>query len=187
MGESLLIDIQSGNAGAFEEVFNEYYSSLCRYALKYVDDPDESEEIVQNTFVKFWNKRESIRITGSLKSYLYQAVKNESLNQLKHLKVVKSYEGSQQNKYQSDESDTLVAKELQNKIDGSLAKLPAERKKIFLMSRNEGLKYREIADKLGISIKTVENQMGKALKYFRYELVDYLSIGVLVIIKYLIF
>jgi len=185
--ETLLKDIQSGDAGAFEEVFNEYYTSLCYYALKYVDDPDQSEEIVQNTFVKFWNKREQIRIAGSLRSYLYQAVKNESLNHIKHLKVVKSFEGSHQNKNQSDGSDILITQELQNKIDGSLAKLPVERKKIFLMSRNEGLKYREIAEKLGISIKTVENQMGKALKLFRSELIDYLSIGLLVLIKYLNF
>ncbi len=153
--------------------------------MKYVDDPDESEEIVQNSFVKFWNKKEEITISSSLKSYLYQAVKNESLNHIKHLKVVKSYEGSHKNDYQSDGSDALVTQELQNKIDSSLAKLPVERKKIFLMSRNEGLKYREIADKLDISIKTVENQMGKALKFFRSELVEYLSIGLLVLIKYL--
>ncbi len=185
MQDSLLNDIQSGDAAAFEEVFNEYYSSLCRYALKFVGDPDESEEIVQNSFVKFWNKKEQITISTSLKSYLYQAVKNESLNHIKHLKVVKLHEGSQQNKYESDGSDTLVAKELQNKIEDSLAKLPAERKKIFLMSRNEGLKYRGIADKLDISIKTVENQMGKALKFFRSELIEYLSIGLLVLFKYL--
>ncbi len=185
MRESLLNDIQSGDTGAFEEVFNEYYSSLCRYALIYVGDPDESEEIVQNSFVKFWNKKKQITISTSLKSYLYQVVKNESLNHIKHLKVVKSFEGSHHNKNKGDASDTLIAKELQYKIDASLAKLPVERKKIFLMSRNEGLKYREIADKLGLSIKTVENQMGKALKFFRSELVDYLSLGLLVLIKYL--
>lgn len=185
MQDNLLNDIQAGDAAAFEEVFNEYYSSLCRFALNFVGDPDESEEIVQNSFVKFWNKKEQITISTSLKSYLYQAVKNESLNHIKHLNVVKSHEGRQENKYESDGSDLLVTQELQYKIDDSLAKLPVERKKIFLLSRNEGLKYREIADKLDISIKTVENQMGKALKFFRSELVEYLSLGLLVIIKYL--
>jgi len=181
--DSLLARILTADVVAFEEVFNRYYEALCRYALNFVGDPDESEEIVQNTFVKFWEKKELITIFHSLKSYLYQAVKNESLNHIKHLRVVKAYEGSQGKKDQGNGSNALVAQELQNKIDISLAKLPAERKKIFLMSRNEGLKYREIAEKLGISIKTVENQIGKALKYFRTELIDYLTIGLIVMIK----
>jgi len=174
--------IYAGDVKAFESVFEYYYQQLCSFTLKYLKDPDDAEEVVQDTFVKFWNKRKEINITSSLKSYLYQSVKNASLNRIQHLKVVRDHEESHvkpTSAYQS--SDPLVEMELQEKINSSLEQLPPERKKIFLMSRNEGLKYKEIAEKLNISIKTVENQMGKALKFMRTELAEFMSVGLLML------
>ena len=183
---TLLEGIKSGNSSYYERVFRKYYQSLCLFALKYVRDPDEAEEIVQDMFVRVWQKRATLAISDSLKSYLYQAVRNACLNHLKHKNVKLEY---QKNTIDSSPStnagDTLVALELEVKIRETLGKLPSERKKIFLMSRNEGFKYREIAEKLNISVKTVENQMSKALKFLKSELTDFLGITILVIIKIL--
>jgi RNA polymerase sigma-70 factor (ECF subfamily) len=174
--------IYAGDVKAFESVFEYYYQQLCLFTLKYLKDPDDAEEVVQDTFVRFWNKRKEINITSSLKSYLYQSVKNSSLNRIQHLKVVRDHEQSHVESISTPEpSDPLVEMELQEKINSTLELLPPERKKIFLMSRNEGLKYKEIADKLKISVKTVENQMGKALKFLRTELAEFMSVGLLLI------
>lgn len=177
-------EIKSGNASYFEDIFRKYYQSLCLFALKYVKDHDDAEEIVQDMFVRIWQKRAELTIATSLKSYLYQAVRNTCLNHLKHNNIKLEYQRNTiESSPSTDVSDTLVALELEVKIQGTLDKLPPERKKIFLMNRNEGLKYREIAEKLNISIKTVENQMGKALKFLKTELIDFLSIVILISVK----
>lgn len=180
----LLEGIKSGNASYYEEVFRKYYQSLCLFALKYVRGPDEAEEIVQEMFVKIWQKKESLAVTTSLKSYLYQAVRNACLNHLKHINVKLEYQKRAiDTSSTANAGDTLVALELEARITETLNKLPPERKKIFLMSRNEGLKYREIAEKLNISIKTVENQMSKALQFLKTELMDFLSVITLIVVQ----
>lgn len=180
----LLERIKSGNASYYEEVFRKYYQSLCLFALKYVKDPDEAEEIVQEMFVRIWQKKESLAVTTSLKSYLYQAVRNACLNHLKHNNVKLEYQKRAIDATSAaNAGDTLVALELEARITETLNKLPPERKKIFLMSRNEGLKYREISEKLNISIKTVENQMSKALQFLKTELMDFLVVITLIIVQ----
>ncbi|MDN5202425.1 RNA polymerase sigma-70 factor [Fulvivirgaceae bacterium BMA10] len=181
---SKLENIKSGDVSSFEQIFRQYYQSLCLFALKYVKDPDDAEEIVQDVFVKIWQKKDVLDIAISLKSYLYQAVRNASLNHLKHIQVKLEYEKNLVNSpSRTDTADTVIASELEAKIYEAVHKLPPERKKIFLLNRNEGLKYREIADQLNISVKTVESQMGKALKFLRMELVDFLSIVVLLFVQ----
>ena len=182
----LLAGIKSGNASCFEEVFRKYYQPLCLFALKYLKDPDEAEEIVQELFVRIWQKNQASDINTSLKSYLYQAVRNTCLNTLKHNAVKLEYQKNATGPSpQENAGDSLVALELEIRIREALDQLPPERKKIFLMSRQEGLKYREIAGKLNISVKTVENQMSKALKFLKAELIDFLSIIILMIVKIL--
>lgn len=147
---------------------------------------DQSEEVVQEVFLNYWDKRTTLAVTGSLKAYLYRSVRNACLNQLKHQKVRNSYVLIQTGILKEEESrvsDNVVQMELQQKIDTSIEELPSERKKIFKLSREEGLKYKEIADQLGLSVKTVEAQMGKALKYLRENLAEYLP--VIVILAYL--
>lgn len=176
--------IRSGDVKAFEAIFASYYQPLCHYSMKFIRDPDEAEEVVQDMFVRFWNKRNELNITVSLKSYLYQSVKYACLNRLKHQKVVRAHEQHHIRQSSANEdSDVLVEQELEDKIQASLEKLPPERKKIFLMSRNEELKYKEIAEKLNISIKTVENQMGKALKLLREELAEFLVITMISLLE----
>ncbi len=171
--------IQLGDEQAFEQVFRQYYSLLCGFAKKYTADIDEAEEVVQDVFYNFWMKRASIDIQGSIKSYLFTAVRNTCLNQIKHRNIVANHANHvqwQESAPQFHDSNTMELSELRQKIDDCIAKMPPERKKIFIMNRHEGLKYREIADQLNISIKTVEAQMGKALKYLRESLADYLPL-----------
>ncbi|MBL7719924.1 MAG: RNA polymerase sigma-70 factor [Flavipsychrobacter sp.] len=163
---------------AFEQAFREHFKALHAYAFTIIKDGDDAEEIVQNVFVKLWERREQLGQIDSLKAYLYRATYNDSLNYLKHNKVKAAYEtyakatGSDRN----DPVDTLSTRELQAKIDKALNELPEQCRTIFQMSRFEELKYREIADQLGLSVKTIENQMGKALKVLREKLADCLPL-----------
>lgn len=169
--------IKKGDKNAFESLFKTYYSQLCAYANKFVTDIDDSEEIVQEMFYQVWQKREDLNILISLKSYLFRSVHNSCLNYLKHKNIQQKHverslyeQANQSYKF----PDSIETSELQNKIRIAIEKLPTERKKIFLMIRYDSLKYSEVAAKLGISVKTVENQMGSALKFMREELKDYL-------------
>lgn len=181
--------IQEGDERAFELVFRSLYAILCTFANKYLKDTDQAEEVVQEVFYNYWNKRESLEITGILDAYLYSSVRNACLNHLKHQDVRKAYNHAQQIELKAEEQrpkDSLLELELEEKIEGCLSQLPTERQKIFRMSREDDQKYQEIANKLGISIKTVEAQMGKALKSLRECLKDYLSImiGLILCILY---
>lgn len=138
-------------------------------------DPDEAEDLVQQAFVKLWEKRTSLDITWSVKSYLYKMVHNAALNQIRHAKTKEKYHQFNaqplENAHEMPE-DTLP--ELRQKFQKALQDLPPQCRNIFELSRFEELKYREIAEQLQISVKTVETQMGKALKMMRLHLADYL-------------
>lgn len=182
---NIIEQIQQGNKKVFENLFNSYYSYLCAYANKFVLDKDIAEEIVQELFYQIWIKRENLQIKTSLKSYLFRAVHNSCLNYIKHKNIQNKYHEEVLKDLQEEHSetyDTLENVELQNKIRLAIDKLPTERKKIFLMIRFENLKYIQVAKKLNISIKTVENQMGSALRFLREELKDYLPILIFIII-----
>lgn len=169
--------IQNGNKQAFDQLFLSFYDPLCRYAFSFLNDWDETEEIVQNVFLKLWENRKTLSIHTSIKSYLYTATHHSCINQIHHFKVHQKYlDYILQQPNQSDSSDSLIAEELHILIEKSIAQLPEQRKLIFSMSRYEGLKYKEIAEKLNISIKTVEAQMGKALRTLRDSLQEYLPL-----------
>lgn len=181
MGESdfLLVErLRKKDQGAFEIVFNSFYSMLCGYANKYLNDPETAEEIVQDVFVKFWEKCETLAPDSSIKSYLYRSVHNTCLNHLKHLKVRDAY---RQYVVHYLEKETTYAygvheePDLEIKIENAISSLPPQCQRIFRMSRFEGLKYQEIADNIGISVKTVEVQMGKALRLLRERLRDFIK------------
>jgi RNA polymerase sigma-70 factor (ECF subfamily) len=148
----------------------------------WLNDPDESEEVVQLVFVKMWEKREKFEINTSLKSYLYKSVYHSALNAIKHQKVKEEYLHMKQSQIQDSEiQSTQSLKELESRIEKALNALPEQCRLIFSMSRFEDLKYREIADILNISIKTVENQMGKALRLMRHNLTDFLTLLIVII------
>jgi RNA polymerase sigma-70 factor (family 1) len=171
--------IKQGNERIFEETFRKYYQSLCNYANSILKEMDESEEIVQNLFLSIWEKRSDLEITISLKSYLYRAVHNHCLNRIKHLKIREEYQQYATSFYDASYesvSQTIMKNELEQKIEEAIKKLPEQCRLIFRMSRFEELKYNEIAEQLELSPKTVENQIGKALKFLRIELAEYLPL-----------
>lgn len=147
--------------------------------MQYLKDHDLAKEIVQESFVNLWEKRDTIDPSGSLKSYLSTTVKNRCINYLRdHKKFDRSlieFEGlNPYNNYM--EQDHLIAEELKTKIEEATNELPEKCREIFLKNRYEHMKYQEIADELKISIKTVEAQMSKALKHMREKLAEYITV-----------
>jgi RNA polymerase sigma-70 factor (family 1) len=135
--------------------------------------------VVQNVFCRIWEKRGQLKTDGSIKAYLYRAVHNESLNYLKHQKVKASfqvyYAGEMEQQHDNASKKVLTA-ELEKHITDAMNELPQQCRIIFQMSRFEQLKYQQIADEMGLSIKTIENQMGKALKLMRLKLAEFLTL-----------
>jgi RNA polymerase sigma-70 factor, ECF subfamily len=178
LNESLLIErLQKRDEAAFEQVFKEYYKSLHAYAFTILKDEMAAEEMVQNVFFKLWERTDHLNIQGTILAYLYRSVHNESLNYLKHLRVRaqhKLYVSHRGEENSDHPGRRLQARQLEEQLHEAMNELPEQCRTIFQMSRFEELRYREIADRLGLSIKTVENQMGKALKILRSFLVDFL-------------
>jgi RNA polymerase sigma-70 factor (ECF subfamily) len=167
--------IRQGDVKQFESLFRSSYVSLVRYAKTLLKDQDSSEEIVQDLFFRIWQDREKIKIESSLNGYLFRSVHNRCLHFIEHSRIVEKHAEEmsfRQPESPENPSDILNYKELQVKIAGILEKLPERCGQIFCMNRFEGLKYNEIAEKLSVSVKTVEANMGKALKEFRKELTE---------------
>jgi RNA polymerase sigma-70 factor, ECF subfamily len=162
----------------FEKYFKEKYRLFCLHAFKYVQNTVTAEEIVQDLFVKLWEKRDELVIQGSITAYINIALKNTCFNYLKHQKIVVNYQQSyvMQNDADSQIDNEEHSFELEGHILEAIEQLPPKRKEIFLLSRVEGMKYQEIASTLGISVKTVEAQMGSALKQLRVLLKDYITV-----------
>lgn len=174
--------IRKGDIKSFERVFNTYCESLVRYAESMLKNTYEAEDIVQQLFVQFWAKRETFDINISLKSYLYKSTYNSCLNKIKQHGVRESYASYHlqvNDNFGEDASQQLEAKQAARAIEEAMALLPEQCRLVFKMSKVEHKKYQEIADELGISIKTVENQMGKALKHMRLKLKNYMMMMVL--------
>jgi len=162
-----------GDIKAFESLFRSSYSSLVRYSASIVKDQDTAEEIVQDLFYRLWKEREKLKINSSLNGYLFRSIYNRSLRWIEHMKVVRKYESDaslSDHESPSTPLQQLQLGELQDIIAGTMERLPERCGEIFYLNRFEGLKYREIADRLSISVKTVEANMGRALKEFRKTL-----------------
>jgi len=161
--------IRAGDASTFQLIFNEYYPALTVFAQKFLNDPDQAKEIVQDMFVQLYEKREHLTIQTSLKSYLYQSVRNGCLNLIKQDKThQKHHEEIKRSASGVDNwSDQMVDAELEKRIHIVISSLPPKCKEIFLLSRQEDLTNREISEKFNISIRTVENQITRALKTLR--------------------
>lgn len=161
---------------SFEFLFKTHFKALHAYAYTILQESDTAEEMVQNVFCKLWEKRDTTFLNQSAKAYLYRSVHNECLNHLKHQKVKSKYQShaARNSNTMENAGANTEHKELQMHLLNALNDLPEQCRTIFQMSRFEELKYREIADKMGLSVKTIENQMGKALRILRYKLVDFL-------------
>ena len=184
----------SDNILAFETLYKSHYTSLRSTAHHIISDRDASHDIIQEVFLKLWDKRDELHNILNKKAYLVKSVINASLRYLETKKPFTSTENLRVET--SGGSDTLLAqKELEAKINKALNNLPPRCKTIFTLSRFENMKYKEISEHLGISINTVENQMGIALQKLRFELSTYLTkeflalavgIGYAVLMRYLL-
>lgn len=183
--DRLIEGLKSGDKLIFEEIYREYYAPLSYYCLRYVESFSDAEEIVQDLFLKLWDLHEELQINTSVKAYLYRAVQNYALNFLSKKKTKEKYVVVQ-DKQAYEVFDNGLAKleedELRAILKVAILKLPEKRRKIFELSRFDGLKYGKIASELSISVKTVENQMTKALRYLRVILKDYAPLFVLSIL-----
>lgn len=162
--------IIEGDDKAFEIVFDRYYKRLCIYASRFLFSDESAEEVVQEVFMRFWERSDSLNPESSLAAYLYRSVYNTCLNQIKHEKVKDAYKAyvlNYMDQFSTDLQDGEEQNELLRLVVIAIDELPPRCSEIFKLSRFEGLKYNEIADHLEISLKTVEVQMGKALRVLR--------------------
>lgn len=174
----LVEQFKKGNKQSFEILFRSYYAPLCLFATKYVSNNDDCEEIVQELFFKLWENRKTLQITSSVKGYLFSSIKNQCFNYLKHQKIKNKHQAETIREYENslDSDFDFPETGLLQKISESIEALPPRRREIFKLSREQGLKYQEIADQLGLSVKTVETHLGLALKSLRETLKQYRQI-----------
>jgi len=173
--------IQGGDIREFEKLFIKYYEPLCRHADNILNDTDTAEDLVQEFFYHLWKNRETLTPKFSFNAYLYRSISNNALHYLQYLAVRKRYA----EQVFSEIQDTMPASlqtdidlnELDKAIIATLQQMPERCSRIFRMNRFEGKKYREIAEILSVSVKTVEADMGKALQIFRKSLKDYTGEG----------
>jgi RNA polymerase sigma-70 factor (ECF subfamily) len=182
-----IISLQQGlDEKSFEQIFKTHFKPLCFFARKYIKDTDICKEIVHNVFVNIWEKRNNIDLQKNIKSYLFSAVYSRCMN---HIRDQKKFDGNATDHIEvmekMDERDIeqkMAETELEDRINVAIQSLPEKCREVFQLNRMEGLKYKEIAEKLGISIKTVENQVSKALKVLREKLSDYAKIIIIMLI-----
>ena len=180
---SLIKDTGRNDEIDFDQLFNEHFDYLVNFANQYVKDPYAAEDICQKVFIKLWENRSSIDSNKSIKSYLFTAVRSRCLN------YIRDHQSRLNNTLdidcaaflQTDFSDLPAYNELKAIIEEGLKSLPESCQRTFYLSRFEGKKYKEIADELDISQKTVEAHMSKALKHLRLVLKDYLSLLLILI------
>ncbi len=169
----ILGKIRNGDIAAFEQLFHKYYPGMCSYAESLVNKSEVAEEVVQDVFYNVWKNRADLKIIASIKSYLFRSVFNNSMMYLRKAKrefPIEEQTGYLEPETHEDLSEEMDAREMNAAVIYTLESLPERTSEIFKLSRFEGMKYREIADKLSISVKTVEANMGKALKAIRISL-----------------
>src|SRR4030042_799049 len=175
----LISKLKAGDSSAFSNIFTAYYQDLVMFAARFSNSLDSAEEIVQDTFVRLWEKHESVKIDVSFKSYLLKMVQNKCINWLRHNKIMRSHNNyviDSSPKFEYDTDSYMLYSELQEQIKSALCKLPAEVSEAFQMNRYKGLKYNEIAELMGVSVRTLEVRIGKALQILRNHLKGYLII-----------
>lgn len=176
---ALLGRLRSSDQDAFDAIFRAHYARLvsCAYAL--LDDRAAAEDSAQDVMLELWRRRAELRIEESLTAYLVRATRNRSLNQLRHARVRRNAEPqlAGEEAVNAPAAGRVVATELREALAAAVQELPPACREVFELSRGQGLRYAEIAETLGISVKTVESQMGKALKHLRQRLAAWLPEG----------
>lgn len=175
----LLENIKNNDKASFSILFTQYYKDLVTFSFGILRNTNTAEEMVQDVFIKLWENRASLIIDRSLKSYLLKSVQNHSLNWIQHLKVQSrfdSYTKDHQLLSNNETENYILHSELERNLEEALDKIPVEFARAFRMNRFENLSYPEIAQKLGVSTRTIEVRISKALYFLRNELKDFLPI-----------
>ncbi len=167
----LIARIREGDKTAFRSLFDKYYRELVGTAVNILKDETRAKDAVQDVLFQFWKKRESLEITSSLKNYLKRSVINRCLNQIRSQKDLVS-EDKLMHEPASNLSalDELAYQDLETALQAALDQLPERCRLIFVMKRLEGMSHQEISEELGISPKTIENQITKAMKALKIAL-----------------
>lgn len=173
--KDLVVQLKSNSSSAFQALFEKYSQRIYRFSLGYLKSTQEAEEIVQDVFLRVWKAREELLVERSFESYLFTIAKNTILNTIRKANYEKAYleYSSLHSNKNSLLDEELDFKELDRIYRQAIEKLPARRKEVYRLSRDNGLSNREIANELGISVKTVENQMTAALSAIKKELLSY--------------
>lgn len=179
-----ILQLAKDDKNSFRDIFNNFYQPLCHLSQHYLEDEDEAKGVVQEAFVKLWEIRHELNPDSNLRNFLFTLVKNNCLNALKRRQILLKHHEKirwMDMHYQYESlarlgDDYLEFNELKEKIDLAIRNLPEHCRVVFEMSRFEDLKNREIAEKLGVTQKTVEAHLTKALKILRNDLKEYLPI-----------
>lgn len=178
--EFFLSELQSGQERAFDFIFKKYYKALCAQAVSYVSELDIAQSLVQDCFIKLWEKRSEASGIQNLSSYLSLMVRNQCIDYIRKQKsMAELHKKSLQEEETNNTGEAIIYHEFEEKLVAALASLPERSRMAFEYSRFEGLSYPEIATKMGISTKAVEALISRALKTLRFELKEYLPIAIL--------
>ena len=165
---------------AFRYLFEHYYPSLCLFAKRFIDDRETREDIVQEVFFRLWDKRKQISVTSSAQNYLLTSVRNLCLNYLRRQEVQQPFEESLFDQPDDEEGDRLIQlRELEEQLSQALAQLPPEYRLAFELNRMEGKSLEEVAQRMGVSTRTVERYRDKAIALLQTELKEYLPLFLL--------
>lgn len=175
----LLDRLRTGSRDAFDTIFRQHYAPLVIVAVSILHDRGTAEDVVQDVMLELWRRREALAIETTLRSYLFRATRNRALNRIRHEQVTRRAEPllAPDPAVQPAADRRLHEHEIAGAVQRAVAELPARCREVFELSRVQGLKYAEIADVMNISIKTVEAQMGKALRLIRERLAPWLPQG----------
>lgn len=187
----LFVKIKNGDEEALHSLFVIYFPRLNDFAARIISDSETSQDITQDVFVKVWEKRDQIE-AQNIESFLYKLIRNSCIDHIKQLKVIdnKKNEWGEQVKFEElyhidfirDEPFILIQEELKDEIERTIKNLPDRCREVFILSRIEGLKNREIAEKLDINIKNVERHLSRAMNTFRDKFSDELPVAIIILV-----
>ena len=191
INEVMFLRFKSGDEQAFEKIFKSDYNAIVGFCCQFIGDYDIAKGHAQEAFINLWTNRQKIESVNGIKSFLYTYAKSACLNYIRHKKVISRYQDKQLQKIENQlnmdvlesfDFNSLEFTELENLIQASVDSLPEKCQRVFIMSRFEGKKNKEIAEELGISVKSVEANITRSLNAIKRKLSDYLVICVLQII-----
>ncbi len=177
--KELFNGLKQGDRKAFSDLFRKYYADLCLFAGRFLGSQEAAEDVVQSVFLKLWAERSRIVVRTSFRSFLLRSIQNSCLDELKHAEVIRGHQEQVLSTDVLEEVDVenyVLYSDLASHLSVAIDQLPPSYREAFLLSRREGLKYKEIAEQLGVSERVVEVRIGKALVLLREHLKEFLLV-----------